>query len=99
MEIPTINEGWRAGQHVRLRILSSGMGLWGALEAHPFTISTIPGTNQGLVIICKKVGPWTSKLYDTANSSVRGEQGGAIDKSVRVMVEGPYGKWSALKER
>ncbi|KAJ3793474.1 hypothetical protein GGU11DRAFT_818652 [Lentinula aff. detonsa] len=27
VEIPGINSGWRAGQHVRLRMISSGMGL------------------------------------------------------------------------
>ncbi|KIM54758.1 hypothetical protein SCLCIDRAFT_136113 [Scleroderma citrinum Foug A] len=91
IEIPTINQGWRAGQHVRLRVLSTGMGLWGALDAHPFTISSIPGSKQGLVIVCKKVGPWTSKLFSIANQSSYGERGLMTNKTVRVMVEGPYG--------
>lgn len=91
IEIPTINQGWRAGQHVRLRVLSTGMGLWGALEAHPFTISSIPGSKQGLVIVCKKVGPWTRKLFSIANQSSCGERGLMAGKTVRMMVEGPYG--------
>ncbi|KAL4078074.1 hypothetical protein J3A83DRAFT_4087325 [Scleroderma citrinum] len=91
VEIPTINKGWCAGQHVRLRVLSTGEGLWDALEAHPFTISTVPGNKQGLVIACKDVGRWTSKLFNMANSSTRGERGLTDVKTVRVMVEGPYG--------
>ncbi|KAL4063462.1 hypothetical protein J3A83DRAFT_1335481 [Scleroderma citrinum] len=91
VEIPTINKGWRAGQHVRLRVPSTGMGLWGALEAHPFTISNVPGTEQGLVIVCKKVGPWTNKLFSIANSSIPGERDLVTGKAVRVVVEGPYG--------
>ena len=41
VEVPAINAGWRAGQHVRLRVLSFGMGWRGWTEAHPFTIASV----------------------------------------------------------
>lgn len=41
IEIPTLNAGWRAGQHVRIRVLSTGMGLLGWSEVHPFTIASV----------------------------------------------------------
>jgi hypothetical protein len=39
VEVPSINAGWRAGQHVRLRVLSSSIGWWDWSEVHPFTIA------------------------------------------------------------
>ncbi|RDX49455.1 iron reductase [Lentinus brumalis] len=90
VHIPKLNSGWRAGQHVRLRILSSGMGPYGWAEAHPYTIaSASDGTVQeGIVLICKKAGSWTRRLYDIAAENRRGALGGS---DVRVLVEGPYG--------
>ncbi len=41
VEVQGINAGWRAGQHVRLRILSRGLGLFGWMECHPFTIASV----------------------------------------------------------
>ena len=41
IEIPTLNAGWRAGQHVRIRVLSMGMGVMGWSEIHPFTIASV----------------------------------------------------------
>lgn len=40
IEIPSLNAGWRAGQHVRLTVMSRGMGLLGCTETHPFTIAS-----------------------------------------------------------
>src|SRR5277367_2221413 len=52
LEIPRLNNGWRAGQHVRLRVLSTGMGWFGWAEAHPFTIATAGGSGEdGLVLL------------------------------------------------
>ena len=91
IEMPTINAGWRAGQHVRLRVLSTAMGLWGMTEVHPFTIASVSKTEEGLVLLCKKTGRWTTKVYETASTSVYGEQGQEVGRNIKVMVEGPYG--------
>lgn len=91
VEMPTINAGWRTGQHIRLRVLSTAMGLWGMTEVHPFTIASVSKTEEGLVLLCKKSGRWTSKMYEIASSSAYGEQGQEVGKSFKVMVEGPYG--------
>ncbi|KZP18514.1 hypothetical protein FIBSPDRAFT_920412 [Athelia psychrophila] len=90
IEIPSINGGWRAGQHVRLRILSSRMGWFGWAEAHPFTIASVPGaqSGEGMILLAKKSGTWTSRLYEMAKLGGYGEGG---EGRVRVLVEGPYG--------
>lgn len=92
VEVPNVNAGWRAGQHVRLRVLSSGMGWFGWLENHPFTIASVANTDEGLVLMCKKTGSWTSKLYQMAQHSGYGESGPAPGRNIKVMIEGPYGK-------
>ncbi|KAF9450866.1 hypothetical protein P691DRAFT_429417 [Macrolepiota fuliginosa MF-IS2] len=46
IEIPTINAGWRAGQHVRVRILSTGVGWLGWTEMHPFTIASVASSDH-----------------------------------------------------
>lgn len=38
ISIPTLTRGWRAGQHVRVRVLSMGVGPIGWAECHPFTV-------------------------------------------------------------
>ncbi|KAI0354067.1 incomplete iron reductase [Trametes cingulata] len=92
VEIPAINAGWRAGQHVRLRVLSFGMGWRGWAEAHPFTIASVcrSPSGEGLVLMCKKAGDWTNKLYELAQRADYGEANG-IGSNVQVVVEGPYG--------
>ena len=94
VELPSINAGWRAGQHVRLRVLSTAMGIWGMTEVHPFTIASVSKTEEGLVLLCKKSGRWTSKMYELANTSTYGDQGRELGRSIKVMVEGPYGMYS-----
>ncbi|KAH9475842.1 Ferric reduction oxidase 6 [Psilocybe cubensis] len=83
VEIPSINAGWRAGQHVRLRVLApwggrgggggwrGGMGLGKCLEVHPFTIANVARKEggEGMVLMCKKAGGWTGALYALAKSS------------------------------
>ncbi|KAF8336099.1 hypothetical protein F5887DRAFT_988205, partial [Amanita rubescens] len=103
IEIPSLNSGWRAGQHVRVRIFSSGLGWLGWTESHPFTIASAPVISskqgrtvgeEGLILICKKAGGWTGKLYDMAKKSGYIEAGIAdgvdIGKTVALMIEGPY---------
>jgi hypothetical protein len=101
VEIPSISGGWRAGQHIRLRVLSSKMGWFGWAEPHPFTIASIPTRNRAgaVQLYVKKHGDWTRALYKLAGThegdveaSWR-KRGTAIGrgKVVRVIVEGPYG--------
>ncbi|KAG6911018.1 hypothetical protein DXG01_005433 [Tephrocybe rancida] len=89
VEVPYINGGWRAGQHVRLRVLSFGVGWFGWTEVHPFTIASVADGEEGLVLMIKKSGNWTGKLYEMAKSSGYTEAGQG--RHVKVMIEGPYG--------
>ncbi|EIN12070.1 hypothetical protein PUNSTDRAFT_119206 [Punctularia strigosozonata HHB-11173 SS5] len=84
------NAGWRPGQHVRIRILSSGMGLLRWSESHPFTISTAPLTEENLVLMCKATGGWTTNLYNLACGKRDNEEPTA-SRTVHVWIEGPYG--------
>ena len=69
------------------------------MEPHPFTIASAPADSntsltgeKGLVLICKKAGGWTSKLFDMAKASHPIESGASItNRTVKVLVEGPYG--------
>ncbi|KDQ57126.1 hypothetical protein JAAARDRAFT_35728 [Jaapia argillacea MUCL 33604] len=93
LSIPTLSTGWRAGQHVRIRILSSKMGLMGWSEVHPFTIASAPEAGEGLVLLCKKTGSWTKRLYGLAAGNEGGEKGSfgvGGEGEVKVMIEGPY---------
>jgi ferric-chelate reductase len=90
VEIPHLNAGWRPGQHVRIRILSSSFGTFGWTEIHPFTIASASG--DGLALMVKKGGDWSNKLYNMATESdaiYSGDGGGATKATV--WVEGPYG--------
>ncbi|KAJ7750464.1 hypothetical protein DFH07DRAFT_548505 [Mycena maculata] len=89
IEVPHINAGWRAGQHVRLRVLSGAMGLTGWAESHPFTIASVSGSEEGLVLMVKKSGDWTSKLFDLAKNGGYMEAG--VGRNVNIVLEGPYG--------
>ncbi|KAL0958841.1 hypothetical protein HGRIS_014159 [Hohenbuehelia grisea] len=90
VEIPHLNAGWRAGQHVRLRVLSgTGMGWLRMFESHPFTIASVSGGHEGLVLLCKKTGDWTNRLFELAKVGGYSERG--IQRDVLVTVEGPYG--------
>ena len=97
LELPGVGSGWRAGQHVRLRIMSGEMGWIGWSVAHPFTIANASDseTGHGLVLLCKKAGSWTNRLYAAANRSGKygSEEGYGAQRirEMRVIVEGPYG--------
>ncbi|KAJ7901617.1 hypothetical protein B0H13DRAFT_765305 [Mycena leptocephala] len=88
VEFPYLKKGWRAGQHVRVQVLSSAMGLTGWAETHPFTVASQSNSKEGLVLLCKKTGTWTQNLFGIATKS-RAEWG--IGRNIRVIVEGPYG--------
>ncbi|EJD07923.1 uncharacterized protein FOMMEDRAFT_74257 [Fomitiporia mediterranea MF3/22] len=97
LEIPAITRGWRAGQHVRVRILSTEIGLLACTVAHPFTVANAPGgesaEKRGLTLLVKKAGNWTSRLYDIAGRAgyYPTEDGYGTIRNIRVIVEGPYG--------
>ncbi|WWC97370.1 hypothetical protein V866_004249 [Kwoniella sp. B9012] len=60
-----LRSGWRAGQHVFIRIPAlREVGGMAWLENHPFTIGS--GEGGELVLIAKKAGDWTRNLYDFA---------------------------------
>ncbi|KAH8113568.1 hypothetical protein DFH11DRAFT_1689366 [Phellopilus nigrolimitatus] len=83
VEIPT---------HVRLRVFSGEMGVFGWSIAHPFTVATA-SNGRGLVLMCKKAGSWTNKLYAAAATAgeYAAEDGFGAQRELRVVVEGPYG--------
>ncbi|KAJ6466914.1 hypothetical protein C8R45DRAFT_838725 [Mycena sanguinolenta] len=88
IEIPNLNKGWRAGQHVRVQVLSSAVGAMGWAQVHPFTIASESNGKEGLVLMCKKTGTWTNKLFAAAS---RSQQEWGVGRNMRVIVEGPYG--------
>jgi len=89
IEVPHLNAGWRPGQHVRLRVLTTGLGILGWAEVHPFTIANVSG--DGLTLMVKKAGDWTNKLYDMATKSDALYSGDANGMRAKVWIEGPYG--------
>ncbi|CAE6490798.1 unnamed protein product [Rhizoctonia solani] len=51
--VPRLDKGWVAGQHVRIRVLSFGVGLFGWAECHPFTIANSSSdAPEGLTLVC-----------------------------------------------
>ncbi|OJT14547.1 Ferric reductase transmembrane component 3 [Trametes pubescens] len=89
------NDGWVAGQHVRLRVFFSGR----VFESHPLTIinaptatSCLPGNS--LTLAARVHGDWTRAINEYATKEQerlvtdKGEQPGV---PVQVMLDGPYG--------
>lgn len=103
VHVPSLGAGWRAGQHVRLRVVTNGWFDWWATwlgRARPFTVATGPDS-RGMVIPIKANGSWTRNLLRMASeaadarpgkSSMDTERGGGPAREVRVIVEGPYSK-------
>lgn len=79
ISLPSARNGWLPGQHVRIRVLTGGMGISGLLEAHPFTIATAPqlgGSDApGVKLVVKVAGDWTQKLFDIAHKGQDAEKG------------------------
>ncbi len=78
-------------------------GCFGWSESHPFTIASAPVAagsavgNEALTLICKKTGTWTAKLFELAKEGSDLESGSAdIGRTIKIMIEGPYGKWDYL---
>jgi ferric-chelate reductase len=68
------------------------MGVLSWAEAHPFTIASSGDGEDGMVLLCKRAGGWTGRLWDIANEGARAGKDGMEHACVRVLVEGPYGK-------
>ena len=89
------DDGWVAGQHVRLRVFFSGR----IFESHPLTIvnapastSCIPGNT--LTLAARSVGDWTraiNKYAQTEQERMRAEKDDQPGVPVQVMIDGPYG--------
>lgn len=89
--IPALRSGWRAGQHVRIRVPALGWRL--GHEGHPFTISSAPD-GEGLILMCKNTGDWTNALHKLAQGSARQPERGlgiSTPTDVTMIVEGPHG--------
>jgi len=95
VELPTVSTGWRAGQHVRIRFLTTELGITSWTIAHPFTIANASDSagGKGLTLLIKKAGRWTNSLYAAAERADHyGMEGGyGHYRKMSVMVEGPYG--------
>jgi ferric-chelate reductase len=53
VEVHGVNAGWRAGQHVRIRVLErelAGHTKLGMLECHPFTICSVSEVRRSFVV-------------------------------------------------
>ena len=89
--IPALRTGWRAGQHVRIRVPALGWRL--GFEGHPFTISSAPD-GEGLILMCKNSGDWTRALHKLAQGPT-GHAESALGPNapvdVTMIVEGPHG--------
>ncbi|KAH9000461.1 hypothetical protein EDB92DRAFT_1940194 [Lactarius akahatsu] len=99
VEVPSLGAGWRAGQHVRIRVTGdtwfSWLATWFVGHARPFTIAT--GSNSGgMLLVIKARGAWTRKLLriaaagSAAGKSADAEGGCDGAREVRIIVEGPY---------
>ncbi|KAH9166989.1 hypothetical protein EDB89DRAFT_1856948 [Lactarius sanguifluus] len=99
VNVPSLGGGWRAGQHVRIRVIGDTwfgwLATWLVGRARPFTIATGPNSG-GMQLVIKARGPWTRKLLrmaaasDAAEKPADAELGCKSAREVRVIVEGPY---------
>lgn len=101
VNVPSLDAGWRAGQHVRIRVIGDtwfGWLTWLVGRARPFTVAT--GSNSGgMLLAIKARGAWTRKLLrmatagdDVKEKSIELELGRRAPREVRIIVEGPYSK-------
>jgi predicted ferric reductase len=104
--VPYLRAGWRAGQHVRVRVVSGGwlawLATWFLCRARPFTIAAGSDTG-GVMLQIKALGSWTRNLLRVADTndarlarrpeqiSTDVERERGSTREVRVIIEGPYG--------
>lgn len=107
VHVPSLRAGWRAGQHVRIRIVSGGwlarLTTWFLYRARPFTIAAGPDSG-GMMLQIRARGSWSRYLLRVAGDaddsdvnlkdmSKSAERGRGSALEVRVIVEGPYGNY------
>ncbi|PIL26372.1 transporter [Ganoderma sinense ZZ0214-1] len=90
------DDGWVAGQHVRLRVFFSGR----IFESHPLTIVNAPSSSScvpsgTMSLAARAVGDWTRHInrYATAEQerSPVGDKDEQPGVPIHVMIDGPYG--------
>ena len=105
VHVPSLRAGWRAGQHVRIRVVSNAWFGWWATwffcRARPFTIAA--GSDSSCMMLpIKAMGSWTRNLLRLAGEADDArpvpvytdvERGRAPAREVRVIIEGPYSKY------
>lgn len=93
--IPELRSGWRAGQHIRLTVLSTAMGIAQTMESHPFTVASASEDDEGMVLYCHEAGDWTKSLATLARGGSTGtgriREAFGAGQRVNVLVQGPYG--------
>lgn len=108
VHVPSLRAGWRAGQHVRVRVVSNAWFGWWATwflcRARPFTIAA-GSDSGGMMLPIKAMGSWTRNLLRLAGEADDArpepvytdlEHGRGPAREVRVIIEGPYSKYSVL---
>ena len=90
------DDGWVAGQHVRLRVFFSGR----IFESHPLTIVNAPSSSScipsgTMTLAARAVGDWTRHINRYALAEQERLPGDEKDDQpgvpVHVMIDGPYG--------
>lgn len=84
VEIPKITSGWRAGQHVRIRIVSRTMGALRWAECHPFTIASV---SKVRILVNKIPVDTLMDLYLTVGSEWRRRSGSDVQEHGQVDAE------------
>lgn len=108
VHVPSLRAGWRAGQHVRVRVVSGGwlarLVTWFLYRARPFTIAAGPDSG-GMMLQIRALGSWSRYLLRVAEDaddvrlkdmSTSAERGRGSAREVRVIIEGPYGNYLLL---
>lgn len=71
IQVQGVNDGWRAGQHVFIRVLKGRQ----IFEKHPFTIANAPnsstpyGSTDHLLIVAKAAGDYTQRIHSLAGQA------------------------------
>ncbi|KAH9926638.1 iron reductase [Epithele typhae] len=98
IHVHNCNDGWLAGQHVRLRVFIGAR----VFESHPLTILNAPPASScmpsnTITLAARAVGDWTRAInayalaeQERLRSEKRGE-GEVADAPIQVMIDGPYG--------
>ena len=105
VHVPYLRAGWRAGQHVRVRVVSNAWFGWWATwlicRARPFTIAA-GSDSGGMMLPIKALGSWTRNLLRMAGDADDArpepkptdvEYGRGPAREVRVIIEGPYSEY------